>query len=190
MHMDSTREFTVWTPWGKSFFLFCSPMYAQGLKNKNSTNGQNGKNANAHEVCKRERQYKYNLKWVDAKRKFLVGKTRKEEEEYQLPRGIGIIVGEKTKSDYGILLLYSSLGYFLRTSIDRDIVGVASAHDLIFPKTWAQKADKFGVWLECKETCDISWRDSYELNASKEVLQFGSRNVHGKGGFLWRVKIF
>lgn len=62
-------------------------------------------------------------------------KTRKEKEEYQLPRGIGIIVGEKTKSDYGLLLLHSSLGYFLRTSIDRDTVGVASAHDLISPKT-------------------------------------------------------
>lgn len=46
------------------------------------------------------------------KEKFLVGKTRKEEEEYQLPRGIGIIVGEKTKSDYGLLLLYLFTGVF------------------------------------------------------------------------------
>jgi len=61
--------------------------------------------------------------------------TRKEEQEYQLPRGIGIIVGEKTKFDYGLLLLHSSLGYFLGTSIERDTVGAASAHCLIFPKT-------------------------------------------------------
>ena len=96
----------------------------------------------------------------------------------------------KDKCDYGFLLLHSSLGYFLRTSIDRDTVGVASVHDIIFLKTWAQKTDKFGVWHECKKTCNISCRDSYELNASKEVPQFGSRNVHRKGGFLWRVKIF
>lgn len=56
MHMDSARELRIWTPWGKCYFLFGSFMYAQGLKNKNSINGQNGiKNANTYKVCKRER---------------------------------------------------------------------------------------------------------------------------------------
>ena len=110
-------------------------------------------------------------------------KTRKEEEEYQLPRGIGIIVGEKSKSDYGILLLYSSLGYFLRTSIDRDIVGVASPMILYSQKHEHRKqtnlevdlsAKKLAIFLEEIVMSSMLLRRYYNLEVGMSMGKEGS----------------